>query len=102
GSSKKSSENALAKKLLPRLNSNYLCLADRLYAYHELWVIAAATGAKLLWRIKDDVNLEFVRMLEDGKSYMAKLCKRDHRGRIVAFVEVRVIEYTTQSPEGKK
>jgi hypothetical protein len=88
GGSKEASENKLAKSLLPRLKKDQLCLADRLYANYGLWIIAAATGAALLWRMSADVKLKCIEELEDG-SYIARLVDRISK----KYVEVRVIEY---------
>ena len=59
-------EQALARQLLGSLHRGMLLLADRgFYGYH-LWTAAAATGADLLWRAKDDLHLPVVRELPDG------------------------------------
>jgi Insertion element 4 transposase N-terminal/Transposase DDE domain len=59
-------EQALARELLGSLHRGMLLLADRgFYGYH-LWTAAAATGADLLWRAKDDLHLPVVRDLPDG------------------------------------
>lgn len=91
GGSKEVSENKLARTLLPRLKSDQLCIADRLYTNYGLWTIAAATGAALLWRLKADVQLDCETVLEDG-SYLARLYEGDRR-RSDTSVIVRVIEY---------
>lgn len=95
GGNKEESENKLARRLLPRLQSDQLCIADRLYANYTLWALALETGASLLWRIKADVRLDCVRVLEDG-SYIALLIEGERR-RSKTFVEVRVIEYTIKN-----
>jgi Insertion element 4 transposase N-terminal/Transposase DDE domain len=46
------SELALARRALSRLQPGMLLLADRNFPGHELWGLAAATGADLLWRVK--------------------------------------------------
>src|SRR5579862_373102 len=46
------SEIALAKTVLPRLQKGMLCMADRNFFGFELWKQARATGADLLWRMK--------------------------------------------------
>src|SRR4051794_22823566 len=46
------SELALARRVLGRLRPGVLLLADRNFPGHELWGLAAATGADLAWRIK--------------------------------------------------
>src|SRR3954464_15123314 len=46
----RASEPVLARRLLDRLEAGMLLLADRNFAGHELWGLAAATGADLIWR----------------------------------------------------
>ena len=48
----RASEHALARRMLDRLGPGMLLLADRNFPGHELWGLAAATGADLAWRIK--------------------------------------------------
>src|SRR5260370_20936397 len=45
-------EKTLARQLLPRLGPGMPLLADANFACYELWAIAAATGAHLLWRAR--------------------------------------------------
>jgi hypothetical protein len=90
-SSHKFGEFGLAIKLIPRLHRDNLLIGDRLYAYYELVKLAKESGAKLLWRIKSDINLPLVELLPDG-TYWAKLCDGDYR-RAASFEKVRVIEY---------
>ena len=87
------SENALSGQLLARLRPGMLCLADRGFYSFTAWQDAAATGADLLWRVKDNLKLEPVTDLPDG-SFLAQVfhstqdrARRDPR-------TVRVIEYT--------
>jgi len=86
------SEKCLATRLLPRLKTDQLCIADRLYGNYALWSIALRTGAKLLWRVQSNITLNCIKVLDDG-SYMALLYEGDS-SRSKTFVEVRVIEYT--------
>jgi hypothetical protein len=48
----RASEPALARRLLDRLEPGMLLLADRNFPGYELWGLAAATGADLVWRLK--------------------------------------------------
>lgn len=87
------SENALSGELLTKLQPGMLCLADRGFYSFTAWQDAAATGADLLWRVKDNLTLEVVTDLPDG-SWLAQVfhstadrARRDPR-------TVRVIEYT--------
>src|SRR5258706_1497180 len=45
-------EITLAKAVLGALRAGMLCLADRQFFGFELWQLACATGADLLWRVK--------------------------------------------------
>ena len=49
-----------------------LVLADRNFPGHDLWGLAAGTGADLLWRVKKNHLFDPVREFEDG-SYLAVL-----------------------------
>jgi len=89
------SENALSVDLLGRLRPGMLCLADRGFYSFKAWQTASATGADLLWRVKDNLKLEMVKDLPDG-SWLAEVfdstrdrARRDPR-------TVRVIEYTIE------
>ena len=86
-------ENTLPGELFARLGPGMLCLADRGFYSFTAWQDAAATGADLLWRVKDNLKLEVVKDLPDG-SWLARVfhstrdrARRDPR-------TVRVIEYT--------
>jgi hypothetical protein len=89
------SENELSGELLARLHAGMLCLADRGFYRFTAWQEASATGADLLWRVKDNLRLEAVTELPDG-SWLADVFdsvadrRRQHPSR------VRVIEYTIE------
>jgi len=89
------SENELSGQLLARLRPGMLCLADRGFYRFTAWQQASATGADLLWRVKDNLRLEPVTALPDG-SWLADVFdsvadrRRQHPSR------VRVIEYTIE------
>lgn len=89
------SEAGLSGELLARLRPGMLCLADRGFYSFTAWQDAAATGADLLWRVKDNLKLEPVEELPDG-SWLASVfhstqdrARRDPR-------TVRVIEYSVE------
>ena len=46
------SEIALARTVLPCLEKNMLCLADRGFFGYRMWTQAVGTGAALLWRVR--------------------------------------------------
>jgi len=89
------SETAASGELLARLRPGMLCLADRGFYSFTAWADASATGADLLWRVRDNLKLEVVEGLPDG-SWLAQVfhstqdrARRDPR-------TVRVIEYTVE------
>ena len=86
-------ETTLAAEVLAGLHPGMLCLADRLFFGSALWTQAAATGAALLWRGKQNLRLPCEQRLPDG-SYLSRIypSEQDRRhGR--QGVGVRVIEY---------
>ncbi len=72
-----------------------LCTADRGFYSFKAWESACASGADLLWRVKDNLILEPVEDLPDG-SFLADVFdsvtdrRRRHRAR------VRVVSYTIE------
>jgi Insertion element 4 transposase N-terminal/Transposase DDE domain len=62
-------ERDLARQLLGSLRQGMLLLADRGFYSYQLWR-AAAAGAHLLWRARNDMHLPVLRDLPDG-SYLA-------------------------------
>jgi Insertion element 4 transposase N-terminal/Transposase DDE domain len=59
-------EQCLARQLLGSLHRGMLLLADRGFYGYPLWTAAAATGAHLLWRAKNDMHLPVRAELPDG------------------------------------
>lgn len=86
-------EISLAKAVVPRLEPGMLCLADRQFFGFELWNLARATGADLVWRVKKNMRLSKLQSLPDG-SYLS--ChypsERDWRHKTNG-VKLRVIDY---------
>lgn len=93
------SELALSKEVLPALKPGMLCLADRNFFGYEMWTIAQATGADLIWRVRKNARLGAERPLPDG-SYISHIYPsekdRRHKSRGVA---VRVINYSLDGLE---
>ena len=89
----RTSEIALARSVLQKLQSGMLCLGDRNFFGFELWNDACRTGADLLWRVK--AGSRFVRddELSDG-SYLSHIypSEKDRRHKTNG-VTVRVIDY---------
>ena len=64
--SKGSGEQSLARTLYPRLEEDWLLIADRNFYNWADWCTAADTGAALLWRVKSDQRLPVLELLPDG------------------------------------
>jgi hypothetical protein len=108
GGGKGTGEQSLARTLYPRLEEDMLLLADRGFYSFADFTQAADTGADLLWRVKDDLELPVVELLDDG-SYHSLITRprlaRAERARLVQAARqgedidpdrarrVRVIEY---------
>jgi hypothetical protein len=86
-------ETTLARAALAALRPGMLCLADRQFFGHALWLTATATGADLLWRVKHNLRLPREAALADG-SYLTTVypSDKDRRHRR-GGVRVRVVEY---------
>jgi hypothetical protein len=95
-------ELTLAEEVVPALQKGMLCLADRFFPSHKLWQKAAATGADLLWRTRQNARLEIDQRLPDG-SYLSRIypSTSDRRNERKAIV-VRVIDYRLDKvPDGE-
>lgn len=109
GSAANSDERELLPQLFGALEPGMLLLADRGFYSYALWTEAAATGAHLLWRIKNDLKIPVLETYSDG-SYRSELVprhiksahKRGHRRSIPDEVRipVRVVEYTVPNRSG--
>jgi hypothetical protein len=112
---KGSCEQALARRLFPRLEENWLLIADRGFYNWPDWQAAAATGAALLWRVKSDLRLPVLELLPDGSytSILVRPAIHDKaRNKLIAAaragehldpgqaVRVRVIEYEIPDRDG--
>ena len=113
--SKGSGEQSLARTVYPRLEEDWLLIADRNFYNWQDWCTAADTGAALLWRVKADLRLPVLDLLPDG-SYRSvlvspkiggkarqKLVDAARRGEGLDRDKaryVRVIEYEVPDREG--
>lgn len=89
------SEQAMAARLLPaKLSADMLVLADRNFYGFKLWQIACASGARLAWRVKSNLQLPVQQTLPDG-SYLSTVFDSVDRARHSGQT-VRVIDYTLQ------
>lgn len=97
------SEVKLAKDVLSRVDKNMLVTADRLFFGWELFNQVHATGAKILWRIKevDSGKLEIGERLPDG-SYSAlyhapkDIVSKSPKGTVFKPIPVRVCCYRVE------
>ncbi|CAN5752267.1 hypothetical protein BH24ACT2_BH24ACT2_00020 [soil metagenome] len=87
------SEAALSRRLVDRLEPGMLMLADRGFYSFKLWEQSAATGADLLWRMRASQRLDPVEILPDG-SYLSRVFEIRNFKRRGEGVTVRVIDYT--------
>lgn len=85
-------ETTIARDVVGFLKKGMLNLADRNFYSFELWKLASATGADLLWRVKKPLKLEVHERLHDG-SYLSMVYLKEHRKSRRGGVMVRVIEY---------
>ena len=113
--SKGSGEQSLARTLYPRLEEDWLLIADRNFYNWADWCAAADTGAALLWRVKSDLRLPVIELLSDG-SYRSVLVSPKITGKARQKLidaaragedldpgkarHVRVIEYEVPDREG--
>jgi hypothetical protein len=90
------SELTLAEPVIDQADASMLLMADRHFYSYALWHRAHATGAKLLWRVRRNLQLPRERQLADG-SYLTTLYanEQDRRHKRHGTV-VRVIEYTLE------
>ena len=110
-------EPALARRLYPRLGTDWLLMADRNFYSFDDWQSAAATDAQLLWRVKANLRLPVLQPLADG-SYLSVLTtsatrRGSSRQQLVEAAgrgepldpaqatRVRVIEYQVPDREGR-
>ncbi len=86
-------ETELARRLFGHLRAGMLLIADRGFAGFDLWRAAAASGADLLWRVKNSAVLPVAEQLADG-SYLSQIYAARDKRRHADPATVRVIEYT--------
>ena len=87
------SEVRLTPRVLQHLQPNMVCLADRAFIGFELWRLAVATGADLLWRVRINQKLPCHQRLPDG-SYLSRLYASPKQRRHAEGGQVvRVIDY---------
>jgi IS4 transposase len=86
-------EKTAAKAVISHLKPGMLCLADRCYPGYELWKQTRATGAELVWRIREVVRLKNTEQLDDGSWLALMYLKWDRNRPLGKGIPVRVIDY---------
>jgi hypothetical protein len=112
---KGSGEQSLARQLYPRLEQDWLLIADRNFFNWDSWRAAADTGAALLWRVKSDIRLPVLELLPDGSYRSVLIWPRSTPAQRRALTEaarrgedldpdrarpVRVVEYEVTDRDG--
>ena len=85
------SEMALSKVIVDRLEPGMVLLADRGFTSFALWKQASATGVDLIWRAKKSVTPRHIETFEDG-SWLGEL-RAINRNVADEHVVVRVVDY---------
>ena len=85
------SELGLSKLLVDRLEPGMVLLADRGFTGFALWTQAAATGADLIWRAKNNVEPRHLETFDDG-SWLGEL-RANNTKLNLEHVVVRVVDY---------
>jgi len=113
--SKGSGEQSLARTLYPRLEEDWLLIADRNFYNWAGWCAAADAGAALLWRVKSDLRLPVLELLPDGSCRSVLVNPKitgKARGKLIEAARagenldpgkarhVRVIEYEVPDRDG--
>jgi len=89
----RSGEWELCTALLPQLGPGMLCMADRGFNGVEHWRQASATGADLLWRCSDTLELPVQQLLSDDSFLSSIAPSSAARAAGATAITVRVIEY---------
>ena len=86
------SEAVLSRRLVDRLTPGMVLLADRGFTGFDLWRQAAATGADLVWRAKNNVTPRLIETLAD-RSWLGEMRLSNTRTN-TEHVVVRVVDDT--------
>jgi hypothetical protein len=87
-------EQTLAAEVIPQLKAGMLCLADRGFNSHALWIQAKQTGAELVWRLRKDLVFHREQELKDGSYLSTMYPSPEERKRKRNGTPVRIVEYT--------
>jgi hypothetical protein len=95
-------ERELSQRLLEYVEPDMLILCDRGFYSYDMWRSYAETGAALVWRIRDTIDLPILEWLPDG-SHISELVPKNLKAQYKAGkrkeipdnlrIPVRVIEY---------
>ncbi|NUS57433.1 MAG: IS4 family transposase [Streptomycetaceae bacterium] len=88
-------ERTLLERLSGHLGPGVLLLADRPFVSAASFLAAAATGAELVWRVDESLDLPIEERLSDG-TYRSELHGVHGRDR----ASVRVVEYHVAADDG--
>lgn len=92
-------EITLAREVVAHLRPGMLCLADRYFPGYALWEQATATGAQLVWRVREKIRFPVEEQFSDG-SYLSRFYAKWNRGRPQGEgIPVRVLEYEVLGSE---
>jgi hypothetical protein len=95
-------ERELAGRLVDDVEADMLILADRGFYSYDLWRAFTETGAALVWRIRDTIDLPMLEWLPDGSHRSelvpSKMKAQFKAGKLKAIpdesrIPVRVVEY---------
>ena len=90
------SERTLAETVIDHVDASMMVLADRYFYSFAFWQRGCTTGAKLLFRVRNDQRLPREVELPDG-SYLSTLYPTEKaRRQQTQGVRVRVIEYALE------
>jgi hypothetical protein len=92
------SELALSRALVDRLEPGMVLLADRGFTGFALWQQACATGADLVWRAKNNVTPRQIEVFDDG-SWLGEMRRNNAKLDTEAII-VRVVDYHLDDGRG--
>ncbi|MEM4720262.1 MAG: IS4 family transposase [Candidatus Bilamarchaeaceae archaeon] len=98
----KDSEKKLAMNLIPSLQKDMLCIADRYYMSFEFCKQVLKQEANFLFRAKKNSVFKCIKELEDG-SYISEIYPDwTNKRRGTKGIKVRVIEYVLEGKNDEK